>query len=416
MPLRGWLSGAAVVLLLAGGAAAQGPSGHAGPVSALAAREGALLSGGFDGRVILWDAKAQAARRVLRFHDGNVTAVVLLPGGGLVTGGQDGRVALWDESGQAPRHATPHGVSPVSALAVAPDGLRVAAGYWDGRVEVIDLAAGESRTEQAHDGRLSGLAFLASGDLVSVGADLRFARWDGDLSPRAGAGLPDLPNGLARTGDRLAVIFAEGALRLLSEDGALLPERFLSDRPLVALAATPDTVAAASVDGTVWLLEPDTLALRAEIEGGDGPVWALALAGDALFAGGAAGAIRRHSVTDGALTGTAGAAAVDDFHDGSRGAEVWRACAVCHSLEPGDHSRAGPSLHGVFGRPIATAEGYAFSPALRSLDIVWTPQTVAELFEVGPEVYTPGSRMPDQRVGDPADRQALVEFLERAGR
>ena len=106
----------------------------------------------------------------------------------------------------------------------------------------------------------------------------------------------------------------------------------------------------------------------------------------------------------------------DAHDDGSRGAEVWRACAICHSLEPGDHSRAGPSLHGIFDRPIASVEGYAFSPALRDLDIVWTPRTVAELFEVGPEIYTPGSRMPDQRVADPADRQALVEFLERASR
>ncbi len=41
---------------------------------------------------------------------------------------------------------------------------------------------------------------------------------------------------------------------------------------------------------------------------------------------------------------------------------------------------------------------------------------MAELFEVGPDIYTPGSRMPDQRVADAADRQALVEFLDRASR
>lgn len=394
---------------------AQDSSGHAGPVSALVADAEALLSGGFDGRVILRDARSHRARRVLRFHDGNVTAVALLPGGRFATGGQDGRVALWEAEGQAPAIATERGVSPVTALAVAPDGARVAAGFWDGRLAVIDAATGAARSQQAHEGRLSGLAFLPSGDLATVGADLRFARWSMDLSLLASAGLPDLPNGLAWSGEHLAVIFAEGALRLFSEDGDLLPERFLSERPLVALAAAPGTLAAAAVDGAIWLLEADTLQLRAGIEGGAGPVWALALAGDTLFSGGASGAIRRHSATDGALIGGGGGLVAQDHDDGSRGAEVWRACAVCHSLEPDDHSRAGPSLHGLFGRPIASVEGYEFSPALRTLDIIWTPRTVAELFEVGPEVYTPGSRMPDQRVADAADRQALVEFLERAG-
>jgi cytochrome c len=401
------------ILLHAGPTIAQG---HAGPVSALSAGEDALLSGGFDGRAILWEPGGQSARRVLRFHDGNVTAVALLPGGRFVTGGQDGRVALWEAEGQAPSLATERGVSPVTALAVQPDGARVAAGFWDGRLVVIDAGTGAAQSQQAHEGRLSGLAFLPSGDLVTVGADFRFARWSPELSLRASAGLPDLPNGLARVGDRLAVIFAEGALRLFSEDGELLPERFLSERPLVAVTAIPGTVAAAAVDGAIWLLEPDTLELRAGIGGGEGPVWALALSAGTLFAGGASGEIRRHSASDGAPLGGAGGLASDDHDDGSRGAEVYRACAVCHSLEAGDHSRAGPSLHGIFGRPIASAEGFAFSPALRELDIVWTPETVAELFEVGPEIYTPGSRMPDQRVADPADRQALVEFLDRASR
>ena len=397
---------------------AQDLSGHAGPVSALAADGDRLVSGGFDGRAILWSADQTTARNLVRFHDGNVTAVALMSGGRHLTGGQDGRVALWDASGdgRTPVFATPHGVSPIAAMAVSPDETAIAVGFWDGRLVLMDPQGQTLGSVQAHAGRLAGLAFLPSGDLVSVGGDLRFTRWDSSLSPQASTGLPDLPNGLARVDDRLAVIFAEGALRLFSADGALLPERFLSERPLVALAASPDTVAAAAVDGSVWLLAADTLQVRAEIAGEGGPVWALALAGETLFAGGASGAIRRHATRDGARIGGAQAAATDSYDDGSRGAEVWRACAICHSLEPGDHSRAGPSLHGIFDRPIASVAGYAFSPALRDLDIVWTPQTVAELFEVGPDIYTPGSRMPDQRVADPADRQALVDFLDRASR
>ncbi|HUI19059.1 MAG TPA: hypothetical protein VL244_15435, partial [Alphaproteobacteria bacterium] len=81
---------------------------------------------------------------------------------------------------------------------------------------------------------------------------------------------------------------------------------------------------------------------------------------------------------------------------------------------PDEANRAGPTLHGLFGRRIATLPGYNFSEALKHLDILWTPETVAELFEIGPARYTPGTKMPEQRIGSAADREALVKFLERA--
>jgi len=40
--------------------------------------------------------------------------------------------------------------------------------------------------------------------------------------------------------------------------------------------------------------------------------------------------------------------------------------------------------------------------------------TVAKLFEIGPAEYTPGTKMPEQRIGRAEDRDALVTFLERA--
>ena len=98
----------------------------------------------------------------------------------------------------------------------------------------------------------------------------------------------------------------------------------------------------------------------------------------------------------------------------SRGADVFRACAVCHTLRPDDENRAGPTLHGVFGRRAGTAPGYKYSQAFRELDLVWTPETVSELFEAGPATYTPGTRMPEQTIGDAGDRAALIRFLQRA--
>ena len=97
------------------------------------------------------------------------------------------------------------------------------------------------------------------------------------------------------------------------------------------------------------------------------------------------------------------------------GARVFAACVACHTLSPEGGNRAGPTLHGLFGRRIGSAAGYNFSPALKAMDIVWSATSVAKLFEVGPEVFTPGTKMPNQIIVSAGDRAALVEFLEKAG-
>ena len=71
-------------------------------------------------------------------------------------------------------------------------------------------------------------------------------------------------------------------------------------------------------------------------------------------------------------------------------------------------------MHDIFGRRTATLAGWNFSEALKRLDIVWTPETMAKLFEIGRATYTPGTKMPEQRIGAPEDRDALVKFLEWA--
>jgi cytochrome c len=98
---------------------------------------------------------------------------------------------------------------------------------------------------------------------------------------------------------------------------------------------------------------------------------------------------------------------------GDPGAEVFRACVACHTLSAEEGPRAGPTLGGIFGRKIATLPGYNFSEALKKLDIVWTPETVSKLFEVGPMAYTPGTKMPEQQIGSAEDRAALMTFLEK---
>ena len=63
---------------------------------------------------------------------------------------------------------------------------------------------------------------------------------------------------------------------------------------------------------------------------------------------------------------------------GDHGAEVFRACVACHTLSEKDGARAGPTLAGLFGRKIASLPGYRFSDALKTMNIVWTPETVGK--------------------------------------
>ena len=128
--------------------------------------------------------------------------------------------------------------------------------------------------------------------------------------------------------------------------------------------------------------------------------------------------IRRWNAVTGAAVGSSLRGTPADplaAYAGDHGAEIFRACVACHTLSEKDGPRAGPTLSGLFGRRIASLPGYRFSEALTKLNIVWTPETVAKLFELGPNAYTPGTKMPEQRIGSPEDRKALTDFLARAG-
>ena len=82
----------------------------------------------------------------------------------------------------------------------------------------------------------------------------------------------------------------------------------------------------------------------------------------------------------------------DAAGDPEAGAQVFQACAACHTLEPGAH-RTGPSLAGVFGRKAGTAEGFhRYSDTLKSADLVWREDTLSG-FLADPQAFLPGSRM-----------------------
>jgi len=104
--------------------------------------------------------------------------------------------------------------------------------------------------------------------------------------------------------------------------------------------------------------------------------------------------------------------AADCAPDQGRGAQVFaNECAVCHSVAKGMTGMMGPNLAGVVGRKSGSLEGFNYSQAMRSKDINWQAENIAQLI-TQPQAFVPGTYMPYMGLASADDRQAVVCFLK----
>jgi cytochrome c len=412
-------------LLLSVAAAHAQLRGHGGPVRALAISPDGTeaVSGSFDTAAIRWSLRRNAAEQVLRFHDGAVNVVAFLPDGRVATSGEDARIAIWKPGETQPSTVLEGHRAPVAALAVSPDGKLLASASWDHTARLWPLDGGAPRVLEGHQQNVNGVAFTPDGRaLVTAGYDLTLR-----ITPLAGGDpmivtLPTPLNAVAVAPDgEIVTAGADGKVYLVSPAGGLNGEIEAAQTPVIAVAISPDgrLVAAAGIRGSVAIIRRATRKVDRTLVGPGLPVWSVAFFPDGrtLLTGGTDRTIRQWNVVTGEPIGAVLVGAPDDplaRYAGDPGAEVFRACVACHTLHASEGPRAGPTLEGIFGRRIATLPGYNFSEALKKLDIVWTPETVSRLFEIGPMAYTPGTKMPEQIIGSPQDRAALMRFLETA--
>jgi cytochrome c len=93
--------------------------------------------------------------------------------------------------------------------------------------------------------------------------------------------------------------------------------------------------------------------------------------------------------------------------DAARAERVLAQCTICHSTARDEPHLAGPNLYGVVGRPAASAQGFAYSKALRALGIDWTPAEL-DRFLAAPMTAVPGTAMAFGGLRNAADRAALI--------
>jgi WD40 repeat protein/DNA-binding SARP family transcriptional activator len=207
-----------------------------------------VVTGGTDGRVLVWDAATQ--REVARLDGGHgpVRAARYAPGGDrIVIGFDDGTVAETDGSLGALRELAPRNGQAVQSIAVTGDGRHVAAASADGTVLVLATdASGRTLRLAGHKGPVLGVDVSADGTRVaSAGEDGTFRLWDGS----GGGGGTILHRGtrpaediaFSPDGTRLVGVGADGRVRLWDgRDGRELKQFDGQGRQLRAAAFSTD--------------------------------------------------------------------------------------------------------------------------------------------------------------------------------
>ncbi|MEH3041036.1 MAG: cytochrome c family protein [Sphingomonas paucimobilis] len=101
--------------------------------------------------------------------------------------------------------------------------------------------------------------------------------------------------------------------------------------------------------------------------------------------------------------------------DVDAGRHAFGQCAACHTIGAGGQSLAGPNLHGIMGRAVASNPRFGYTQALIDHGGRWDAARM-DTWLAAPARVVPGTRMAFAGVRDPMERADLIAYLQSESR
>ena len=119
-------------------------------------------------------------------------------------------------------------------------------------------------------------------------------------------------------------------------------------------------------------------------------------------------------------TGEGGGAAVAPIAtrlaaaDVAKGADIFKQCTACHTINQGGASGIGPNLYAAVGKPHGHVPGFAYSDALKAVPGTWTFEAL-DSWLTSPRKYAPCTKMTFAGLSNPQDRANVIAYLNTLG-
>lgn len=152
---------------------------------------------------------------------------------------------------------------------------------------------------------------------------------------------------------------------------------------------------------------------------GAGTALGLSIVGGMLFHGGAPEkpgyAIEAAAEAGGGEAAAVPIAALLPTADAAKGAEVFKKCAACHTINQGGANGVGPNLWGTMGEAIAQGKnGFAFSDALKAVGGTWDWDKM-NAWLTSPRKFANGTKMTFAGLSNPQERANVILYLNQQG-